>query len=544
MTQAPQPAFQADTTVAGIAASGSVHANLSFADLREHELRPDQGGNHQGYLTDTGAVVVYTGRFTGRSSKDKYLVEDDLTRHSVWWKSDSNGSDNQPMNQHAWQAVRTLTFDSLAAGDLYVMDLFCGTNPQTRLAVRVVTPVAWAAHFAKNMFVRPTAEELEDFSPDWTVYHAPDAQCTEHESLGMRSPVFAAFNLSERATCIGGTWYGGEIKKGLFSMMNYFLPVSGVGSFHCSANVGEQGDAALFFGLSGTGKTTLSTDPKRELIGDDEHGWDDQGVFNFEGGCYAKTIDLTGETEPEIFNAIRANALLENVPLEGDSPDFADRSLTENTRVSYPIDHIDNIVRPVSRAGHPQNIIFLTCDAFGILPPVAKLTAEQAKYYYLNGYTAKVAGTELGLTEPTAAFSACFGGAFLTVHPTQYGKILGEKMAEHGSRAWLVNTGWSGGGYGVGKRMSLKITRAIIDSIFDGSLEQAEFEAMPLFGLALPTAVNGVDSVILNPRNAWADTDAYDAGLQKLAAMFVANFGKYTDTAEGLELAKAGPAST
>lgn len=541
MTEASRSATQPSFSVQGIQPGGTVFANLSFDELREHELRPDQPGHHQGHDTDTGAVVVYTGRFTGRSSKDKYLVEDDLTRDSVWWKSDTNGSDNQPMDAAAWDAVKGVTFDELSRGDLYVMDLFCGTNPETRMAVRVVTTVAWGAHFAKNMFVRPTAAELAQFEPDWTVFHAPEAELATHADYGMRSPVFAAFNLSERSTCVGGTWYGGEIKKGLFSMMNYFLPMQGVGSFHCSANVGERGDSALFFGLSGTGKTTLSTDPKRELIGDDEHGWDNQGVFNFEGGCYAKTIDLSADSEPEIFAAIRRNALLENVPLKGASPDYSDRSLTENTRVSYPLDHIDNIVKPVSRAGHPENIIFLTCDAFGILPPVARLDEEQAKYYYLNGYTAKVAGTELGLTEPTAAFSACFGGAFLTVHPTLYGKILGEKMAEHGSRAWLVNTGWSGGGYGVGKRMSLKITRAIIDSIFDGSLNNATFEAMPLFGLSIPTAVQGVDSAILNPRNAWSDKDAYDAGLNKLAGMFVKNFSKYTDNDAGVALAKAGP---
>jgi len=336
MTEASRSATQPSFSVQGIQPGGTVFANLSFDELREHELRPDQPGHHQGHDTDTGAVVVYTGRFTGRSSKDKYLVEDDLTRDSVWWKSDTNGSDNQPMDAAAWDAVKGVTFDELSRGDLYVMDLFCGTNPETRMAVRVVTTVAWGAHFAKNMFVRPTAAELAQFEPDWTVFHAPEAELATHADYGMRSPVFAAFNLSERSTCVGGTWYGGEIKKGLFSMMNYFLPMQGVGSFHCSANVGERGDSALFFGLSGTGKTTLSTDPKRELIGDDEHGWDNQGVFNFEGGCYAKTIDLSADSEPEIFAAIRRNALLENVPLKGASPDYSDRSLTENTRVSYP----------------------------------------------------------------------------------------------------------------------------------------------------------------------------------------------------------------
>ncbi len=526
----------------GVEVSGELFYNLSFEELFAHETDPSLDGLGKGHVTSTGAVCVYSGRFTGRSAKDKYLVQDDTTRDTVWWKDGANGSDNQPLKPETWSAVKSVTSGDLREQKkLYVMDVFCGTNPETRLAVRVVTAVAWGAHFVKNMFIRPADDELDGFVPDWTILHAPTAEFSDHAAHGMRSEVFACFNISERATCVGGTWYGGELKKGIFSMMNYFLPLKGIGSFHCSANEGQDGDTALFFGLSGTGKTTLSTDPKRGLIGDDEHGWDDQGVFNYEGGCYAKTIDLTAEKEPEIFNAIRRDALLENVPLIDGVPDFSDKSLTENTRVSYPIEHIDNIVRPVSRGGHPKNIIFLTCDAFGVLPPVSKLTSEQAKYFYLNGYTAKVAGTELGLTEPTAAFSACFGGAFLTVHPTQYGEILGQKMAEHGSSAWLLNTGWSGGGYGVGERMSLKITRAIIDAIFDGSLLAADYVDMDVFGLAMPTAVNGVESSILEPRNTWGDKAAYDAQRDKLAKMFVANFARYTDTANGKALVAAGP---
>lgn len=526
----------------GVEASGDFFYNLSFDELYAHETDPSLEGLEKGHVTSTGAVCVYSGRFTGRSSKDKYLVQDQNTQDTVWWKDGANGSDNQPLKPETWSAVKAVTSGELCQQKkLYVMDVFCGTNPETRLAVRVVTAVAWGAHFVKNMFIRPSDEELEGFTPDWTILHAPTAEFTDHAVHGMRSEVYACFNISERATCVGGTWYGGELKKGIFSMMNYFLPLKGIGSFHCSANEGQDGDTALFFGLSGTGKTTLSTDPKRGLIGDDEHGWDDQGVFNYEGGCYAKTIDLTAEKEPEIFGAIRRHALLENVTLKDSVPDYTDTSLTENTRVSYPIEHIDNIVRPVSRGGHPKNIIFLTCDAFGVLPPVSKLTSEQAKYFYLNGYTAKVAGTELGLTEPTAAFSACFGGAFLTVHPTQYGEILGKKMAEHGSNAWLLNTGWSGGGYGVGERMSLKITRAIIDAIFDGSLAEADYTDMAVFGLSMPTAVNGVESSILEPRNTWGDKDAYDAQRDKLAKMFVKNFDRYTDTDNGKALVAAGP---
>jgi len=421
------------------------------------------------------------------------------------------------------------------------MDGFCGANPAMRLSVRLVTEVAWMAHFFKNMFIRPAEEELKNFKPDWTILNACKATCDDFAKYGLRSEVFIAFHLKERMTAIGGTWYGGEIKKGTFSLMNYLLPLKGIGSFHCSSNMGEQGDTALFFGLSGTGKTTLSTDPKRKLIGDDEHGWDSKGVFNFEGGCYAKCINLSAESEPDIYKAIRRDALLENVEVApGGEIDFTSSKKTENTRVSYPIDHIDNIVKPVSKGGHPKKIIFLTCDAYGIFPPVALLNNEQAMYHYLSGYTAKVAGTELGVSEPRATFSACFGKAFLMVHPTKYAHILGKKMEEHASRAYLVNTGWVGGKYGVGKRMALKETRKIIDTILDGTIDQSPCEVMPVFNFKIPKTLPGV-STALNPRNSWADKKDYDETLKKLAQMFIDNFKIFTDTLKGKTLILAGP---
>jgi phosphoenolpyruvate carboxykinase (ATP) len=526
----------------GIEGTQDIFYNLSYDELFAHETDPSLEGYEKGYVTNTGAVNVLTGRFTGRSPKDKYIVEDDTTKDTIWWKSETNGSDNQRLSPETWQPLKQKTTKQLSNKNLYVMDAFCGANPGTRLSIRVITEIAWAAHFVKNMFIRPQEDELKDFQPDWTILHGCKTTFPEFAEHGMRSEVYAAFNVTDRQTVIGGTWYGGEMKKGIFSMMNYFLPLKGIGAFHCSANEGKDGDTALFFGLSGTGKTTLSADPKRALIGDDEHGWDDDGVFNFEGGCYAKCIDLSEEKEPDIYHAIRRDALLENMTVRDDgSPDYADRSITENTRVSYPIYHIDNIVKPISKGGHPSNIIFLTCDAFGVLPPVAKLDSEQAKYYFLNGYTAKVAGTELGITEPRAAFSACFGGAFLTVHPTLYGQILGKKVEEYGSHAWLVNTGWSGGGYGTGDRMPLKVTRAIIDAIFDGSLEQAEYEKMEIFNLMMPNSVSGVDSHILNPRNTWSNPADYDEARVKLAGMFIEHFKRYTDSAEGVAMEKAGP---
>ena len=514
--------------------------NLSYDELFQHETEYDGNDYGKGTVTATGAVSVDTGRFTGRSPKDKYIVRHPDSEKNVWWTG--TGSDNHPISHDVWDNLKSNTLGRLNGKKLYVMDVYCGANPSTRLSIRLVTEIAWKAHFAKNMFIRPSDEELKDFNPDWTILDSCKIGYDDHKKDGLRSEVYAAFNVEERQTVIGGTWYGGEIKKGIFTMMNYFLPLKGIGAFHCSANQGKDGDTALFFGLSGTGKTTLSADPKRSLIGDDEHGWDDDGVFNFEGGCYAKTINLSEENEPDIYHAIKRDALLENVTLKSDgSVDFDDTSKTENTRVSYPIHHIENIVKPVSRGTHPKNVIFLTCDAFGVLPPVSRLTPEQAQYQYLSGYTAKVAGTELGVKEPTATFSPCFGGPFLLLHPTKYGDILAKKMREHGANAYLVNTGWSGGGYGEGDRMSLKVTRRIIDAIFDGSLENAEYETFPIFGFEIPKVLDGVPSGLLNPKSTWSSEADYEAALNKLAKMFTENFDKYTDNDAGKALVQSGP---
>ena len=529
---------------AGIDECRDVYRNLSFHELFQHETNPDLTGFERAVVTTTGATSVDTGEFTGRLPAAKYIVDEEIAHDTIWWAGpDRRGSGNNLIPVATWDTLKKIALDQLNGQDLYIVDGFAGANPDTRIAVRVICEVAWQAHFCKNMFIRPAEEELEDFKPDWTILNASKTNCPDWENQeGMTTKEFVAFNISERMTIIGGTWYGGEMKKGIFTMMNYFLPLMGIGAFHCSANEGKEGDTALFFGLSGTGKTTLSTDPNRGLIGDDEHGWDDEGIFNFEGGCYAKTIDLSSDTEPEIFAAIKRNALLENVVVDADgNVDYADVSKTQNTRVSYPIEHIENIVRPQSKGGHPKKIIFLTCDAFGVLPPVAKLTKEQAMYQYLIGYTAKVAGTEIGVTEPKAAFSSCFGAPFLALHPTAYASVLGAKMEEHGSSAYLVNTGWSGGAYGTGERMSLKVTRKIIDAILDGSLDAGEFEEMPIFGFALPKAINGVDSTLLNARNTWSDKDAYDETAKKLAQLFVDNFKTYTDTEEGKAVEQVGP---
>jgi phosphoenolpyruvate carboxykinase (ATP) len=517
--------------------------NLSFDELFEHEIDPQLQGYEKGYVSSLGAVAVDTGRFTGRSPKDKYIVLDGATKGTVWWADGkSSGSDNKPISKEVWEHLKGLSVKQLNGKKLYVMDGFCGANHDTRISVRLVTEVAWMAHFFKNMFILPTAEELKDFKPDWTILNACKTACGDFAKLGLRSEVFVAFNITERMTVIGGTWYGGEVKKGIFSIMNYFLPLKGVGSFHCSANMGKNKDTALFFGLSGTGKTTLSTDPKRALIGDDEHGWDNEGVFNFEGGCYAKCIGLTPEREPEVYAAIRRDALLENVDIDQQGHvDFASKKKTENTRVSYPIGHIENIVKPVSKGGHPSKIIFLACDAYGVLPPVSKLTKEQAMYHYLSGYTAKVAGTELGVKEPQATFSACFGKAFLMVHPTMYAEILAKKMQEHNSCAYLINTGWIAGPYGVGHRIPLKDNRLAVDAILDGSIDKSGFETLPVFDLQIPKHINGVDDKTLNPRHLWADKNAYDAALRKLGAMFVENFKLFTDTPNGRNLISAGP---
>lgn len=524
----------------GITTTKNSFRNLDYATLFEHETDPSLTGYEKATLTLQNALTVDTGKFTGRSPKDKYIVKDAQTENTVWWAD--QGSDNKAITQETWAHLKNLSTTQLTEKTLYIMDGFCGANPETRLSVRLVTEVAWQAHFFKNMFIRPTDSELENFKPDWTILNACKTSCKDFEKYGLRSEVFIAFNVTERMTLIGGTWYAGEMKKGIFSLMNYLLPLKNIGSFHCSANMAANGETALFFGLSGTGKTTLSTDPKRQLIGDDEHGWDAHGAFNFEGGCYAKTIDLSAEKEPDIYGAIKRDSLLENVVFDSEgNVDYKDGSKTENTRVSYPIYHIHNIVKPISKGNHPNKIIFLTADAYGVLPPVSKLNIDQAMYQYLSGYTAKVAGTEIGITEPTATFSSCFGAAFLSVHPTQYAEILGQKMQEHGSEAYLVNTGWSGGSYGIGSRISIKATRAIIDAILDGSINNSSFETFPRFGFQIPTALPGVESHILNPRNTWEDKAAYDATLEKLAGLFAKNFTKFSATSEGQRLTQTGP---
>ncbi|WP_135080460.1 phosphoenolpyruvate carboxykinase (ATP) [Terasakiella sp. SH-1] len=512
--------------------------NPSYDVLFAEETKDGLEGYEKGIVTELGAVSVDTGIFTGRSPKDKYIVKDDTTKDTIWW-SDQGKNDNKAISTEVWGDLKGLVTTQLSGKRLFVVDTYCGANEDTRLKVRFITEVAWQAHFVTNMFIRPSADELADYEPDFVVMNGAKTTNPKWEEHGLNSENFVAFNLTERMQLIGGTWYGGEMKKGMFSMMNYLLPLKGIASMHCSANVGKEGDVAVFFGLSGTGKTTLSADPKRELIGDDEHGWDDNGVFNYEGGCYAKTINLSKEAEPDIYNAIRRDALLENVTVAEDGKiDFDDNSKTENTRVSYPIYHIDNIVKPVSKAGHAKKVIFLTADAFGVLPPVSKLTPEQTQYYFLSGFTAKLAGTERGITEPTPTFSSCFGAAFLSLHPTTYAKVLVERMNASGAEAYLVNTGWNG----TGKRVSIKDTRAIIDGILDGSIEDAEFKSLPFFNLAVPQSLNGCDSGILNPQDTYADVAEWEGKAKKLAGMFVENFGRFTDNEEGKALVAAGPA--
>ena len=527
-----------DLTKHGLHNVKEVVRNPSYEMLFEEETRADLTGYERGVVTELGAVAVDTGIFTGRSPKDKYIVKDATTEEHMWWTSDAVKNDNKPINKKVWDDLKELVTNQLSGKRLFVIDGYCGANPDTRLSIRVITEVAWQAHFVKNMFIRPTEEELATFEPDFVVMNG--AKCTNDkwEEQGLNSENFTVFNLTERMQLIGGTWYGGEMKKGMFAMMNYFLPLKDIASMHCSANMGEEGDVAIFFGLSGTGKTTLSTDPKRALIGDDEHGWDDDGVFNFEGGCYAKTIKLSKEAEPDIYNAIRRDALLENVTVRSDgSIDFDDGSKTENTRVSYPLHHIDNIVKPVSKGGHANKVIFLSADAFGVLPPVSKLTPEQTKYHFLSGFTAKLAGTERGITEPTPTFSACFGAAFLTLHPTKYAEVLVKRMEAAGAEAYLVNTGWNGSG----KRISIQDTRGIIDAILDGSIEDATTKHIPIFNLEVPTSLPGVDPSILDPRDTYVDPLQWESKAKDLAERFINNFDKYTDNAEGKSLVAAGP---
>ncbi|SUB91527.1 phosphoenolpyruvate carboxykinase (ATP) [Photobacterium damselae] len=530
-------AINMDLSQYGIKNVTEVVRNPSYEMLFEEETKPGLEGYEKGVVTELGAVAVDTGIFTGRSPKDKFIVKDDTTRDTMWW-ADQGTNDNKALGQEAWNDLKALVTDQLSGKRLFVVDGYCGANPDTRLCIRVITEVAWQAHFVKNMFIRPTEAELEGFEPDFVIMNGSKCTNPKWEEHGMNSENFTVFNLSEKMQLIGGTWYGGEMKKGMFAMMNYFLPLRDIPSMHCSANMGENGDVAVFFGLSGTGKTTLSTDPKRALIGDDEHGWDDHGVFNFEGGCYAKTINLSKEAEPDIYNAIRRDALLENVTVRGDgSIDFNDGSKTENTRVSYPIYHIDNIVKPVSKGGHANKVIFLSADAFGVLPPVSKLTPEQTKYHFLSGFTAKLAGTERGITEPTPTFSACFGNAFLTLHPTKYAEVLVKRMEAAGAEAYLVNTGWNG----TGKRISIQDTRGIIDAILDGSIDKAQTKHIPIFNLEVPTALPGVDSNILDPRDTYTDPLQWESKAKDLAERFVNNFDKYTDTTEGANLVAAGP---
>ncbi|NOX45661.1 MAG: phosphoenolpyruvate carboxykinase (ATP) [Chlorobi bacterium] len=536
--------IRADLKGYGIENVDTIYYNSSYDELYELEMKPELEGFERGQLTELGAVNVMTGRFTGRSPKDKYIVLDDKTKDTVWWAEQAKSSDNKPVDQETWKYCYDLGAKELTGKKLFVVDGYAGANENSRLKVRFIMEVAWQAHFVKNMFIRPTEEELESFEPDFVVLNASKTtnpkwkEMKRTDGLPFNSEVFVVFNLSEGRAVIGGSWYGGEMKKGIFSIMNYYLPLRGNAAMHCSANVGKDGDTAIFFGLSGTGKTTLSTDPKRALIGDDEHGWDDDGIFNFEGGCYAKTIHLDKESEPDIFNAIRRDALLENVTVdENGKIDFDDGSVTQNTRVSYPIYHIDNIVKPVSKAGHAKKVIFLTADAFGVMPPVSKLTADQTKYHFLSGFTAKLAGTELGVTTPQPTFSACFGAAFLTLHPTKYGQELVRKMEEHGAEAYLVNTGWNG----TGKRISIKDTRGIIDAILDGSIDKAETKMIPIFNLEVPTALPGVDPGILDPRDTYADSKEWDKKANDLAKLFIANFKQYTDNEEGKKLVAAGP---
>ncbi|MGO2342401.1 phosphoenolpyruvate carboxykinase (ATP) [Vibrio litoralis] len=530
-------AAQLDLTTYGITGATDIIRNPSYEQLFVEETQEDLSGYEKGIVTELGAVSVDTGIFTGRSPKDKYIVKDDVTKDTLWW-SDQGKNDNKPITPEVWADLKSLVTTQLSGKRIFVIDCFCGANPESRLKVRVITEVAWQAHFVKNMFIRPTEQELQEFEPDFIVMNGAKTTNPNWQAQGLNSENFVAFNLTERIQIIGGTWYGGEMKKGMFAMMNYLLPLKGMASMHCSANVGEDGDVAIFFGLSGTGKTTLSTDPKRQLIGDDEHGWDDDGVFNFEGGCYAKTIKLSKEAEPDIYNAIRRDALLENVTVSDDGIiDFDDNSKTENTRVSYPIYHIDNIVKPVSKAGHAQKVIFLTADAFGVLPPVSKLTPEQTKYHFLSGFTAKLAGTERGITEPTPTFSAAFGAAFLTLHPTQYAEVLVKRMEAAGAEAYLVNTGWNGSG----KRISIQDTRGIIDAILDGSIDHALTKVIPTFNLEVPTELPNVDSQILDPRDTYVTAEQWQVKADELAQLFIKNFAQYTDNDEGKALIKAGP---
>ena len=528
-----------DLTKYGIEGVKEILHNHSYDELFAEETKPGLEGFEKGQVTELGAVNVMTGIYTGRSPKDKFLVMDETSKNTVWWTSDEYKNDNKPVTENAWKVLKDLAVKELSNKRLFVVDCYCGANEATRLKVRFIMEVAWQAHFVTNMFIRPSKEELKDFEPDFVVYNASKAKVENYKELGLNSETAVVFNLTTKEQVILNTWYGGEMKKGMFSMMNYFNPLRGIASMHCSANTDmEEKSSAIFFGLSGTGKTTLSTDPKRKLIGDDEHGWDNEGVFNYEGGCYAKVINLDKDSEPDIYNAIKRDALLENVTVDANGKiDFADKSVTENTRVSYPIYHIENIVKPVSKGPHAKQVIFLSADAFGVLPPVSILTPEQAQYYFLSGFTAKLAGTERGITEPTPTFSACFGAAFLSLHPTKYAEELVKKMNMTGAKAYLVNTGWNG----TGKRISIRDTRGIIDAILDGSIEKAPTKTIPYFDFTVPTALPGVDPKILDPRDTYADASEWDVKAKDLAGRFIKNFAKFTGNEAGKALVAAGP---
>ena len=527
-----------DLTQYGITGSTVIAHNPSYEKLYEEETKAGLEGFEVGQNTELGAVNVMTGIFTGRSPKDKYIVDDAQSHDKVWWTTEGYKNDNHPMSEEVWAKVKDLAVKELCNKNLYVVDAFCGANKDTRMAVRFIVEVAWQAHFVTNMFIKPTAEELANFKPNFVIYNASKAKVENYKELGLNSETCVAFNTTSREQVIINTWYGGEMKKGMFSMMNYYLPLQGIASMHCSANCDMNGEnTAIFFGLSGTGKTTLSTDPKRRLIGDDEHGWDDNGVFNFEGGCYAKVINLSKENEPDIYGAIKRNALLENVTVDAEGKiDFADKKVTENTRVSYPINHINNI-QPGSSAPAAKNVIFLSADAFGVLPPVSILTPAQTQYYFLSGFTAKLAGTERGITEPTPTFSACFGQAFLELHPTKYAQELVRKMEMSGAKAYLVNTGWNG----TGKRISIPDARGIIDAILDGSILKAETKKIPMFDFEVPTALPHVNPAILDPRDTYSDASVWEEKAKDLAARFIKNFAKYTTNEAGKALVAAGP---
>ena len=527
-----------DLSKYGINGAVEILHNPSYDVLFAEETKPGLEGFDKGQVTELGAVNVMTGVYTGRSPKDKFFVMDEVSKNTVWWTSDEYKNDNKPVSQETWNSLKELAVKELSGKKLYVVDTFCGANANSRLKVRFIMEVAWQAHFVTNMFIRPTAEELANYGePDFVVFNASKAKVENYKELGLNSETAVVFNLTSREQVIINTWYGGEMKKGMFSIMNYLLPLRGMASMHCSANTNEKGETAIFFGLSGTGKTTLSTDPKRQLIGDDEHGWDDEGIFNFEGGCYAKVINLDKDSEPDIYNAIRRDALLENVTVDAEGKiDFADKSVTENTRVSYPIHHINNI-QPGSKAPAAKKVIFLSADAFGVLPPVSILSPEQTQYYFLSGFTAKLAGTERGITEPTPTFSACFGAAFLSLHPTKYGEELVKKMQASGATAYLVNTGWNG----TGKRISIKDTRGIIDAILDGSIDKAPTKTIPMFDFVVPTELPNVDPKILDPRDTYACACQWEEKAKDLAGRFIKNFEKFTGNEAGKALVAAGP---